>query len=35
MREKGSKAHLFSMSVVNFKELLKNAGEDMARGIGS
>lgn len=34
MREKGSKARLFSISVVNFKELLKNAGEDMARGIG-
>ncbi|RYG10194.1 MAG: ABC transporter substrate-binding protein [Burkholderiales bacterium] len=34
MREKGSKARLFSISVVNFKELLKNAGEDNARGIG-
>jgi branched-chain amino acid transport system substrate-binding protein len=34
MREKGSKARLFSISVVNFKELLKNAGEDVARGIG-
>lgn len=34
MREKGSKARLFSISVVNFKELLKNAGEDYARGIG-
>lgn len=34
MREKGSKARLFSISVVNFKELLKNAGEENARGIG-
>lgn len=34
MREKGSKARLFNISVVNFKELLKNAGEDLARGIG-
>lgn len=34
MREKGSKAKLFSISVVNFKELLKNAGEENARGIG-
>jgi branched-chain amino acid transport system substrate-binding protein len=34
MRAKGSKARLFSISVVNFKELLKNAGEDNARGIG-
>lgn len=34
MREKGSRARLFSISVVNFKELLKNAGEDMVRGVG-
>lgn len=34
MREKGSKARLFSISVVNFKKLLKNAGEERARGIG-
>jgi ABC-type branched-subunit amino acid transport system substrate-binding protein len=34
MRVQGSKARLFSISVVNFKELLKNAGEDNARGIG-
>jgi branched-chain amino acid transport system substrate-binding protein len=30
----GSAARLFSISVVNFKELLKNAGEALARGIG-
>jgi ABC-type branched-subunit amino acid transport system substrate-binding protein len=34
MRTRGSSARLFSISVVNFKELLKNAGEDYARGIG-
>ncbi|HVE53517.1 MAG TPA: ABC transporter substrate-binding protein [Ramlibacter sp.] len=34
MREKGNKARLFSISVVNFKELLKNAGEDTVRGVG-
>ncbi|MBA3595088.1 MAG: ABC transporter substrate-binding protein [Polaromonas sp.] len=34
MRTQGSKARLFSISVVNFKELLKNAGEENARGIG-
>lgn len=34
MREKGSRARLFSISVVNFKELLKNAGEEMVRGVG-
>ena len=34
MRAQGSKARLFSISVVNFKELLKNAGEENARGIG-
>ena len=34
MRAQGSKARLFSISVINFKELLKNAGEENARGIG-
>jgi ABC-type branched-subunit amino acid transport system substrate-binding protein len=34
LRQKGSKARLFSISVVNFKELLKNAGEDTVRGVG-
>lgn len=34
IREKGNRARLFSISVVNFKELLKNAGEDMVRGVG-
>lgn len=34
MRAKGNKARLFSISVVNFKELLKNAGEDTVRGVG-
>ncbi|MGY4830347.1 ABC transporter substrate-binding protein [Sphaerotilaceae bacterium SBD11-9] len=34
LRDSGSKARLFSISVVNFKELLKNAGEDLARGVG-
>lgn len=34
LRAAGSRAQLFSISVVNFKELLKNAGEDLARGIG-
>lgn len=34
MREKGSRARLFSISVVNFKELLKNAGEETVRGVG-
>lgn len=34
LRAKGSSARLFSISVVNFKELLKNTGEDGARGIG-
>lgn len=33
MREKGSASKLFSISVVNFKEVLKNAGEENARGI--
>jgi branched-chain amino acid transport system substrate-binding protein len=34
LRLAGSAARLFSISVVNFKELLKNAGEDLVRGIG-
>lgn len=34
IRAQGSVAQLFSISVVNFKELLVNAGEDQARGIG-
>lgn len=34
IRARGSQAQLFSISVVNFKELLVNAGEDNARGIG-
>lgn len=34
LRAQGSRARMFSISVVNFKELLKNAGEDMARGVG-
>lgn len=34
LRAKGSSARMFSISVVNFKELLKNAGEDVARGVG-
>lgn len=34
IRAQGVSAQLFSISVVNFKELLKNAGEDNARGIG-
>jgi ABC-type branched-subunit amino acid transport system substrate-binding protein len=34
IRALDSSARLFSISVVNFKELLKNAGEDNARGIG-
>ena len=34
IRAEGSTARLFSISVVNFKELLKNAGEDIARGVG-
>lgn len=34
IRAQGSTAQLFSISVVNFKELLVNAGEDNARGIG-
>lgn len=34
LRKTGSSARLFSISVVNFKELLKNAGEDTVRGVG-
>lgn len=34
LRALGSQAQLFSISVVNFKELLTNAGPDYARGIG-
>jgi len=34
LRLSGDNTQLFSISVVNFKELLKNAGEDSARGIG-
>lgn len=34
LRESGSKARLFSISVVNYKELLKNTGDDLARGVG-
>jgi len=34
LRALGSQAQLFSISVVNFKELLVNAGADHARGVG-
>ncbi|HZY19219.1 MAG TPA: ABC transporter substrate-binding protein [Ramlibacter sp.] len=34
LRAQGSNARMFSISVVNFKELLKNAGEDVVRGVG-
>jgi len=34
LRASGNKARLFSISVVNFKELLKNTGDDLARGVG-
>lgn len=34
LRESGSKARMFSISVVNFKELLKNTGDELARGVG-
>lgn len=34
LRDSGSKARLFSISVVNFKELLKNTGDELARGVG-
>lgn len=34
LHESGNRARLFSISVVNFKELLKNTGENLARGVG-
>lgn len=34
LRLGGDNTQMFSISVVNFKELLKNAGEDSARGVG-
>jgi ABC-type branched-subunit amino acid transport system substrate-binding protein len=34
LRAQGSSARMFSISVVNFKELLKNAGEETVRGVG-
>jgi branched-chain amino acid transport system substrate-binding protein len=34
LRDSGNRARLFSISVVNFKELLKNTGDDLARGVG-
>lgn len=34
LRASGNRARLFSISVVNFKELLKNTGDDLARGVG-
>ena len=34
MRAQGNRARMFSISVVNFKDLLKNAGEDTVRGVG-
>jgi branched-chain amino acid transport system substrate-binding protein len=34
LRSQGSRARMFSISVVNFKELLKNAGEETVRGVG-
>jgi ABC-type branched-subunit amino acid transport system substrate-binding protein len=34
MRAAGKSAQLFSISVVNFKELIKNTGEELTRGIG-
>ncbi|AKJ30555.1 ABC transporter substrate-binding protein [Caldimonas brevitalea] len=34
LRAAGSRAQLYSISVVNFKELLKNAGEEIVRGVG-
>ncbi|MCW7536355.1 ABC transporter substrate-binding protein [Aquabacterium sp. A7-Y] len=34
LRAAGSRAQLFSISVVNFKELLHNAGEAVVRGVG-
>jgi ABC-type branched-subunit amino acid transport system substrate-binding protein len=34
LRAAENRARLFSISVVNFKELLKNTGNDLARGVG-
>jgi len=34
LRDSGNRARLFSISVVNFKELLKNTGDDLSRGVG-
>lgn len=34
LRAAGNRAQLFSISVVNVKELVKNAGQDLARGVG-
>ena len=34
MRAAGRDAQIFSISVVNFKELIKNTGENLTRGIG-
>jgi ABC-type branched-subunit amino acid transport system substrate-binding protein len=34
LRDSGNKARIFSISVVNFKELLKNTGDELARGVG-
>jgi ABC-type branched-subunit amino acid transport system substrate-binding protein len=34
MRAAGQNAQIFSISVVNFKELIKNTGEALTRGVG-
>jgi branched-chain amino acid transport system substrate-binding protein len=34
MRAAGQNAQIFSISVVNFKELVKNTGEALTRGVG-
>jgi branched-chain amino acid transport system substrate-binding protein len=34
MRAAGQNAQIFSISVVNFKELIKNTGEELTRGVG-
>jgi branched-chain amino acid transport system substrate-binding protein len=34
LRDSGNRARMFSISVVNFKELLKNTGDELARGVG-
>ena len=34
MRAAGQQAQIFSISVVNFKELIKNTGEELTRGVG-